>query len=92
MNAGYFRIPLPIERDKPAVYEQISHAIRRDAEASTFISVINPLDSRVETPEKVEADLLEASKRIARDDCGFGPFVSMSSSSMEAQNSRGMRR
>ena len=94
MNVRYLLTQLPIEKGKPAVYEQTDHAIRRDAEASTFIGVVNLLESRVENPEQVMADLVEASKRItrdqldARDDCGFGPFVSMSSSSIEAQTSR----
>ena len=45
-----------------------------------FIGVTNPLDPKVETPEQVAQDLVEASKYIekdqlgATDDCGFSPF------------------
>ena len=65
------------EKDKKAVYEQIGQSFRRDAEG---VGVTNPLDPEVETPEQVEADLVQAAKYIAKDqlgamdDCGFSPF------------------
>ncbi len=45
-----------------------------------FIGVINPFDPRVETPEEVCDQVLEAAKYISieqlgtTDDCGFAPF------------------
>ena len=45
-----------------------------------FIGVTNPLNPKVETADEVAADILEASKYIAKDqlgatdDCGFSPF------------------
>lgn len=42
--------------------------------------VINPLNPRVESPDEVAGDLVEAAKYIAKDqlgatdDCGFSPF------------------
>jgi len=83
MNAGYFLIQLASEKDKTAVYKQIGHSIRRNAEGVkqvAFIGVTNPLDPKVETPEQIAEDLMEASRYIAKDqlgatdDCGFSPF------------------
>ena len=45
-----------------------------------FIGVVNPQSPRVESPEEIAADILEAAKHIptdqlgATDDCGFSPF------------------
>lgn len=45
-----------------------------------FIGVINPLDPKVETPDEVAEQLVNAAKFIpldqlgATDDCGFSPF------------------
>ena len=83
MNAGYFLIQLASEKDKSSVYKQIGEHIRRDANGVkqvAFIGVTNPLDPQVETADGVAADLVEASKYIAKDqlgatdDCGFSPF------------------
>lgn len=83
MNAGYFLIQLASEKDKTSVYKQIGESIRRDAndvKQVAFIGVTNPLNPRVEAAEEIAADLVEASKYIAKDqlgatdDCGFSPF------------------
>ena len=83
MNAGYFLIQLASEKDKSSIYQQIGKSIRHDADGVkqvAFIGVTNPLDPKVETPEQVAQDLVEASKYIekdqlgATDDCGFSPF------------------
>ena len=83
MNAGYFLIQLASEEDKSSIYEQIGKSIRRDADGVkqvAFIGVTNPLNPKVETPDQVAEDLIEASKYIeedqlgATDDCGFSPF------------------
>ncbi|KAL8887824.1 MAG: hypothetical protein Q9215_004658 [Flavoplaca cf. flavocitrina] len=83
MNAGYFLIQLASEKDKTSVYKQIGESIRRDANGVkqvAFIGVTNPLNPKVETADEIAADILEASKYIAKDqlgatdDCGFSPF------------------
>ncbi len=54
-----------------------------------FIGVINPFDPRIETPEEVCEQVLEAAKYISieqlgtTDDCGFAPFPDDQSVSRE---------
>ncbi|CAO1604241.1 hypothetical protein XANCAGTX0491_007804 [Xanthoria calcicola] len=70
MNAGYFLNQLASEKDKTSVYKGIGETIRRDANGVkqvAFIGVVNPLDPKVETADEVAADIVEASKYIARD-------------------------
>lgn len=83
INAGYFLIQLSSEADKEDVYRQIGKRIRSDAHGVkqvAFIGVTNPLDPRVETPEEICEQLVNASRYIpkdqlgATDDCGFSPF------------------
>ena len=83
INAGYFLIQLASEKDKEKVYIEIGQTIRRDADSVkqvAFISIVNPLDPKIETPEQIRNDLVTASKYIAidqlgaTDDCGFSPF------------------
>ncbi|KAH7053116.1 hypothetical protein B0J12DRAFT_45654 [Macrophomina phaseolina] len=83
MNAGYFLIQCASETDKEKVYKEIGQYIRKDANGVkqvAFIGVINPLDPKVETPEEVAEQLINAAKYIpvdqlgATDDCGFSPF------------------
>jgi methionine synthase II (cobalamin-independent) len=83
INAGYFLIQLASEKDRVSIYKQIGQAIRKDADGVkqvAFVGVVNPLDPRIETPEEVRDELLEAAKHIdasqlgATDDCGFSPF------------------
>ncbi|KAI4254511.1 MAG: hypothetical protein L6R42_007155 [Xanthoria sp. 1 TBL-2021] len=83
MNAGYFLIQLASEKDKTSVYKQIGETIRRDANGVkqvAFIGVTNPLNPKFETADEVAADIMEASKYIAKDqlgatdDCRFSPF------------------
>ncbi|KAL8883369.1 MAG: hypothetical protein Q9192_007212 [Flavoplaca navasiana] len=83
MNAGYFPIQLASEKDKTSVYKQIGESIRRDANGVkqvAFIGVTNPLNPKIETADEVVADILEASKYVAKeqlgttDDCGFSLF------------------
>ena len=63
MNVGYFLIQLASEKDKSSIYQQIGKSIRHDADGVkqvAFIGVTNPLDPKVETPEQVAQDLVEA--------------------------------
>ena len=83
MNAGYFLMQLASERDKEYVYKLVGEHSRDDANGVPqvcFISVIDPLNPTVETPEQVADDLVAAARYIpterlgATDDCGFSPF------------------
>jgi methionine synthase II (cobalamin-independent) len=83
MNAGYFLIPLPTERDRERVYKSIARELRRDAKGVkqvALIGVINPQNPRVETAQEVCDALVLAAKHIpveqlgSTDDCGFSPF------------------
>lgn len=65
------------------MYKQIGQHIRKDADGVmqvAFIGVTSPQNPKVETPEKICAELVEAAKWIpkdqlgATDDCGFSPF------------------
>jgi 5-methyltetrahydropteroyltriglutamate--homocysteine methyltransferase len=50
------------------------------SDARIFVGVIDPIDSRIETPEEVRDRVLEAAEFIplsrlgTTDDCGFSPF------------------
>jgi 5-methyltetrahydropteroyltriglutamate--homocysteine methyltransferase len=54
-----------------------------------FIGVTNPINSRIETPEEVCAQILDAVKYIpieqlgTTDDCGFSPFADDQSTSRQ---------
>lgn len=83
MNAGYFLIQCASEEDKESVYKLCAQYRREDAKGVPqfcFIGVINPLNPKVETAERVRDALLAAAKHIpanrlgATDDCGFSPF------------------
>ncbi len=83
MNAGYFLIQVASEKNKERVYQLCGKYSRSEANGTPqicFIGVIDPLNPRVETPERVRDDLVLASKYIpierlgSTDDCGFSPF------------------
>jgi len=83
MNAGYFLIQLASEGDKEYVHRLIGEHSREDANGVgqvAFVGVIDPLNPKVETPEQVRDDLVQAANHIDRerlgatDDCGFSPF------------------
>ena len=54
-----------------------------------FIGVIDPIDPRIESPEKVRDRILEAARYIpveqlgTTDDCGFSPFCDDTSTSRD---------
>ena len=78
MNASRFYIQMASEADKPRVLDIISRE-RRPGQ-TTFIGVIDPCDTTVETPDTVRDRTLEAAEFLAgerfgtTDDCGFSPF------------------
>ena len=78
MKAGRFYIQMASEADKPRVLDIIKR--ERRADQTTFIGVIDPCDTQVETVETVRDRTLEAAEHLngerfgTTDDCGFSPF------------------
>ncbi len=87
MNVGNFFIQLASERDRPRVLATLGKHATGDRRI--FVGVTDPIDPRVETPEKVRDRVLEAAKFIppshfgTTDDCGFSPFGDDTSTSRE---------
>ena len=87
LNAGNFYIQLASEPDRRRVLRIIAESARPDQQI--FVGVIDPIDSRVETPEAVRDRVLEAAEHIpldrlgTTDDCGFSPFADDTSTARE---------
>ena len=87
MSAGNFYIQMASESDPRKVLEVIAENAQPDRRI--FIGVIDPIDSRVETPEEVRDRVLVAAEYIdparlgSTDDCGFSPFGDDTSMSRE---------
>jgi len=87
MKVGNFFIQLASERDRPRVLAILGKHATGDRRI--FVGVTDPIDPRVETPEKVRDRVLEAAKFIppshfgTTDDCGFSPFGDDTSTSRE---------
>jgi 5-methyltetrahydropteroyltriglutamate--homocysteine methyltransferase len=78
INAGRFYIQMASEADKPRILDIIQR--ERQPDQTTFIGVIDPCDTQVETAEIVRDRTLEAAEYLkgerfgTTDDCGFSPF------------------
>ncbi len=78
MKAGRFYIQMASETDKPRVLDIVAR--ERQADQTTFIGVIDPCDTQVETAETVRDRTLEVAEHLkatrfgTTDDCGFSPF------------------
>jgi 5-methyltetrahydropteroyltriglutamate--homocysteine methyltransferase len=78
LNAGNFYVALAGEADRGHALEIIRDCMKPDQQI--FIGVIAPINPRIETPEEVRDQILEAAKYIpverlgTTDDCGFSPF------------------
>lgn len=87
LKVGNFFIQLASESDRPRVLKSIRDLL--SADQRVFVGVIDPIDSRVETPEEVKDRVLEAAEYIpvrqlgTTDDCGFSPFGDDTSTSRE---------
>ena len=85
LKAGNFYIALAGERDRQHVLKIIRRHLK--PEQRIFVGVIAPITPRIETPEEVQARVLEASEYIpieqlgSTDDCGFSPFSDDTSTS-----------
>jgi 5-methyltetrahydropteroyltriglutamate--homocysteine methyltransferase len=87
LKVGNFYIQLASESDRARVLRNIKeHA---NAGQRVFVGVIDPINSRVETPEEVRDRVLEAAEYIplrqlgTTDDCGFSPFGDDTSTTRE---------
>ncbi len=78
-RVGNLYLALAGESDRTHVLKIIRRYMKRDQRV--FIGVIAPIRSRIETPEEVCEQILEASEYIpveqlgTTDDCGFSPFA-----------------
>ncbi len=85
--AGNFYIQLSSEKDRARVLQIIKE--NRKPHQRIFVGVINPISPRLETPEEVCQQILEAAKYIpvdklgSTDDCGFSPFCDDRSTTRE---------
>ncbi|HEY5464863.1 MAG TPA: cobalamin-independent methionine synthase II family protein [Hanamia sp.] len=87
LNAGNFYLEYAAEKDKRSVLSSIKESIKPSQHV--FLGVIDVLNPKVESPEKVCDTILEAAEFIpitqlgTTDDCGFSPFADDSSRSRD---------
>src|SRR6266550_1815474 len=87
LNVGSFYIQLASEKDRGRVLATIKEHAKPDQKI--FVGVIDPINPRVETPEEVRDQVLEAAEFIplpqlgTTDDCGFAPFGDDTSTSRD---------
>jgi 5-methyltetrahydropteroyltriglutamate--homocysteine methyltransferase len=87
LRLGNFYIALAGEKDRERVLRMIRQHLK--PEQRVFVGVISPIDPRVETPEEVRDQVVEAAKYIpveqlgTTDDCGFSPFSDDTSTTRE---------
>ncbi len=78
LDAGSFYLQMASEPDRKRVLNVVRDSARPGQRL--FVGVIDPINSRVETPEEVRDRVLEAAgilgpERLGTtDDCGFSPF------------------
>jgi len=78
MKAGRFYLQMASEEDRPRILDIIQRV--RQAHQTTFIGVIDPCNTNVETVETVRDRTLEIAEHLkgtrfgTTDDCGFSPF------------------
>jgi 5-methyltetrahydropteroyltriglutamate--homocysteine methyltransferase len=78
LEVGNFYIALAGEKDRVRVLKIIRECLKPDQRV--FVGVVAPIDPRVETPEEIRDQTLEAARYIpieqlgTTDDCGFSPF------------------
>ncbi|HLX30523.1 MAG TPA: cobalamin-independent methionine synthase II family protein [Casimicrobiaceae bacterium] len=87
LNVASFYVALAREPDRRRVLQLMRTYLKPHQRA--FVGVIDPLDTRIETPEEVRDRVLEAAEFIpldqlgTTDDCGFAPFCDDTSTSRE---------
>ena len=87
LKAGNFYIALAGEQDRVRVLKIIRKHMKADQRV--FIGVVAPIDPRIETPEEIRDQIIEAAEYIpleqlgTTDDCGFSPFCDDTSTTRE---------
>jgi 5-methyltetrahydropteroyltriglutamate--homocysteine methyltransferase len=87
LRVDNFFVQLASEADRPRVLAMLGTLAKNGRRI--FVGVTDPITARVETPEEVEARVLEAAKHIdpaalgTTDDCGFSPFGDDTSTSRD---------
>jgi 5-methyltetrahydropteroyltriglutamate--homocysteine methyltransferase len=87
LNVGSFYIQLASEPDRPRVLTKIRDILPPDV--LLFVGVTDPIRHRIETPEEIRDQVLEAAAYIplealgTTDDCGFSPFADDTSTSRD---------
>jgi 5-methyltetrahydropteroyltriglutamate--homocysteine methyltransferase len=87
LKAGSFYIALAGENDRTRALKIIREYMRPDQRI--FVGVIAPINARIEAPEEVRDQVVEAAKYIpieqlgTTDDCGFSPFSDDTSTSRD---------
>jgi 5-methyltetrahydropteroyltriglutamate--homocysteine methyltransferase len=87
LKAGNFYIALAGEKDRAHVLKIIRQHMK--PEQRIFIGVVAPINPRIETPEEIRDQIIEAAKYIpieqlgTTDDCGFSPFSDDTSTSRD---------
>lgn len=87
LRVGNFYVALAGEKDRHSVLDVIRAHMK--PEHRIFVGVVAPIDPRVETPEEVRDQIVEAAKYIpvgqlgSTDDCGFSPFCDDTSTSRD---------
>jgi 5-methyltetrahydropteroyltriglutamate--homocysteine methyltransferase len=78
LMAGNFYIQLSSERERDRVLRNIGEYAK--GHQRIFVGLIDPIDSRVESPEEVDVRTIETARYLpldrlgTTDDCGFSPF------------------
>ena len=87
LNVGYFCVALAGEKDRERVLRIIKENMK--PEQQVFVGVVAPIDPRIDTPEEVRDQVIEAAKYIpieqmgTTDDCGYAPFSDDTSTSRD---------
>ena len=87
LDCGNFYIQMASETDRQRALSVIRESLRPGQRA--FIGVIDPIRSRIETPNEVRDRILEAARILpvdqlgTTDDCGFAPFSDDTSTSRQ---------
>jgi 5-methyltetrahydropteroyltriglutamate--homocysteine methyltransferase len=87
LKAGNFYIALAGEKDRAHVLKIIREYMKPGQRI--FVGVVAPINPRIETPEEVRDQVIEAARYIpieqlgTTDDCGFSPFSDDTSTSRD---------
>jgi 5-methyltetrahydropteroyltriglutamate--homocysteine methyltransferase len=88
LTVGSFYIALAGEEDRVRILRIIRQYMKPDQRV--FIGVVSPIAPRIETPEEIRDQILEAARSIpveqlgTTDDCGFSPFCDDVTTTREA--------